>query len=55
VPHHVERRMMEFLTSKSDAIVLDRLRLVGSKREIGADERDLIRAVIGADVEPLLG
>ena len=55
VPHHVERRTMEFLTSKSDAVVLDRLRLVGFKDGIEADERDLIQAVIGEDVEPLAG
>ncbi len=55
VPHHVERPTTEFLTTKSGAIVLDRLRLVGFKYEIGANERDLIQAMIGADVEPLAG
>ncbi len=55
VPHHVERRTMEFLTSKSNAVVLDRLRLVAFKDGIDADERDLIQVVIGADVEPLAG
>ena len=55
VPHHVERPTMEFLTSKSGAIVLDRLRLVGFKNGIEAGERDIIQAVIGEDVEPLAG
>ena len=55
VPHHVERPTMEFLTSKSGAIVLDRLRLVGFKDGIEAGERDIIHAVIGEDVEPLAG
>lgn len=55
VPHHVERRTMELLTWNSGAIVLDRLRLVGFKDEIEAGERELIRAVLGEDVEPLAG
>ena len=55
VPHHVERPTMERLTSKSGAIVLDRLRLVGFKDEVDAGERDLIKAVLGEDVEPLTG
>ena len=55
VPHHVERPTMEFLTSKSGAIVLDRLRLVRFKDEIEADEREIMQAVIGEDVEPLAG
>lgn len=55
VPHHVERPTMAWLTSKCDAVVLDRLRLVRFKDEIEADEREIIRAVIGEDVEPLAG
>ena len=55
VPHHVERPTMEFLALKSDAVVLDRLRLVRFKDRIEADERDIIQAVIGEDVEPLAG
>ena len=56
VPHHVERPTMEFLTSKSSgAVVLDRLRLVGFKDGVDDGERDLIRAVIGEDIEPLAG
>ena len=55
VPHHVERPTMEFLTSKSGAVVLDRLRLVGFKDGIEAGERDIIQAVMGEDVEPLAG
>ena len=55
VPHHVERRMMELLTTKGDAIVLDRLRLVRFKNEIEADEREIIRAVVAAEVEPFAG
>ena len=55
VPHHVERQTMEFLTSDSGAIVLDRLRLVGFKDGIEASEREVIQAVIGEDVEPLAG
>ena len=53
VPHHVERRTMDWLTSKGDAVVLDRLRLVRFKDEIEADEREIIQAVIREDVEPL--
>ena len=55
VPHHVERPTMAILTLKGVAIVLDRLRLVRFKEGIDAGERDLIRAVIGEDVEPLAG
>ena len=55
VPHHVERSTMELLISKSSAVVLDRLRLVGFKDEIEADEREIIQAVIGEEVEPLAG
>ena len=55
VPHHVERPTMEFLTLKSGAVVLDRLRLVAFKDGIEAGERDIIHAVIGEDVEPLAG
>lgn len=55
VPHHVERPTMEWLTTRGDAIVLDRLRLVRFKDEIEADEREIIRAVVEAEVEPLAG
>lgn len=55
VPHHVERPTMEFLTLKGRAVVLDRLRLVGFKEGVDAGEQNLIRAVIGEDVEPLAG
>ena len=55
VPHHVERPTMELLTSKSGAVVLDRLRLVGFKDGIEAGERDIIQTVIGEDVELLAG
>ena len=55
VPHHVERPTMEFLTSKSGAVVLDRLRLVGFKDGVEAGERDIIQTVIGEDVEPIAG
>ena len=46
---------MAWLTSKCDAVVLDRLRLVRFKDEIEADEREIIRTVIGEDVEPIAG
>ena len=46
---------MERLTTQGDAIVLDRLRLVRFKDEIEADEREIIRAVVGAEVEPFAG
>ena len=46
---------MEWLTSKSGAVVLDRLRLVGFKNTIETAERALIQAVIGEDVEPITG
>ena len=55
VPHHVERQMMELLTSKSSAVVLDRLRLVRYRDRIEADEREIIQTVIGQDVERLVG
>ena len=55
VPHHVERRMMELLTVKGRAIVLDRLRLARFKDDIGAEEREVIRAVSRQEVEPLAG
>ena len=38
--------MMEKLASDNDAVVLDRLRLVMFKDEIGAEEREVIRAVV---------
>ena len=55
VPHHVERPMMEKLASDNDAVVLDRLRLVMFKDEIGAEEREVIRAVVRQEIEPLAG
>jgi len=55
VPHHVERRTMDWLTSKGEAVVLDRLRLVRFKEEIEADEREIIRTVQDEDVEPIAG
>ena len=53
VPHHVERPMMEWLTDEGPAVVLDRLRLVRFKREIKANELEIIRAVVREEVEPL--
>ena len=55
VPHHVERPMMEWLTEEGQAVVLDRLRLVRFKEEIKADELEIVRAVVGEEVEPLMG
>ena len=56
VPHHVERPMMEMLASSgNNAVVLDRLRLVRFKDEIGAEEQEVIRAVAREEVEPLTG
>ena len=55
IPHHVERRTMDWLTSKCDAIVLDRLRLVRFKDEVEADEREIVRTVIGEDIESIAG
>ena len=55
VPHHVERPMMEWLTDEGPAVVLDRLRLVRFKREIKANELEIIRAVVREEVEPLVG
>ena len=46
---------MAWLTSKCDAVVLDRLRLVRFKEEIEADEREIIRAVLEEDAEPIAG
>ena len=46
---------MDWLTSKGDAVVLDRLRLVRFKDGIESDEREIIRAVLGEDVEPFAG
>ena len=55
VPHHVERPMMQLLAQNAGAVVLDRLRLVQIKDEIESDEREILRAVIQEDVEPLTG
>ena len=43
------------LTDDADAVVLDRLRLVQFKEGVDDDEQDVIRAVAGEDVEPLVG
>lgn len=55
VPHHVEQPTMEKLTADGDAVVLDRLRLVRFKGDVDGDEQDVIRAVAGEDIEPLVG
>lgn len=55
VPHHVEQPTMVKLTDDADAMVLDRLRLVQFKEDVVGDEQDVIRAVAGEDVEPLVG
>ena len=55
VPHHVEQRTMVKLTDDADAMVLDRLRLVRFKEGVDGDEQDVIRAVAGEDIEPLVG
>ena len=47
--------MMEWLTEEGQAVVLDRLRLVRFKEEIKADELEIVRAVVGEEVEPLMG
>lgn len=55
VPHHVESDMMAKLTVDSQAIVLDRLRLVRFKNRTSAEEQKVIQAVLREDVEPLMG
>ena len=55
VPHHVEQPTMVKLTDDADVMVLDRLRLVRFKEDVDGDEQDVIRAVAGEDVEPLVG
>ena len=55
VPHHVEQPMMEKLTVDGDAVVLDRLRLVRFKEGVDGDEQEVIRAVAGEEIEPLVG
>ena len=55
VPHHVERPMMEMLTVDGRGVVLDRLRLVRYKHHNDGDEREIIQAVLGEEVEPLAG
>ena len=47
--------MMEMLTVDGRGVVLDRLRLVRFKRENDDEEREIIQAVLGEDVEPLAG
>ncbi len=47
--------MMEKLTVDGDAVVLDRLRLVRFKEGVDGDEHEVIRAVAGEEVEPLVG
>ena len=55
VPHHVERGTMEWLASKGEAVVLDRLRLVRFKEENDEEEREVIQAVLREDIEPFTG
>ena len=55
VPHHVERRMMERLTTDSQAVVLDRLRLARYKSTNDTREQEVIRTVLQEEVEPLAG
>lgn len=55
VPHHVERNTMDMLASDGDALVLDRIRLASFKRGVDTKEREIIRAVTAARVEPLTG
>ena len=55
VPHHVERPMMEKLTVDGQAVVLDRLRLVGFKDETNDEERAVIQAVLEEEIEPFTG
>ncbi len=55
VPHHVERQMLERLTGDDSGIVLDRLRLVRYKLGVSEDERGVVEAVLGEEVEPLSG
>ena len=55
VPHHVERPTMELLTEDGRGVVLDRLRLVRFKPCNDDEERDIIQAVLGEEVEPLAG
>ena len=55
VPHHVDRPMMEMLATDGDGVVLDRLRLVKFKDANDCSEREMIRAIAHARVEPLGG
>ena len=55
VPHHVERGTMEWLVSKCEAVVLDRLRLVPFKEENDDEEREVIQGVLEEDIEPFTG
>ena len=53
VPHHVERPMMEHLTCDGQALVLDRLRLARFKNATDVGEREIIRAVVQEEIDPL--
>ena len=55
VPHHVEQRMMDRLSTNGEGVVLDRLRLVRFKEENDCAEREIVRAVTQECVESLMG
>ena len=55
VPHHVEQRMMDRLSTNGEGVVLDRLRLVKFKEENDCAEREIVRAVAQECVESLMG
>jgi hypothetical protein len=45
IPHHVEARHLYWLTSRREAIVLDRIRLCRYRHEISPEERRILEAV----------
>ena len=45
--------MMDLLTCDGQALVLDRLRLARFNNEPGPEEREIIRAVVQEEIDPL--
>lgn len=53
VPHHIEPRHFEWLTQETDALILDRLRLVAFRHSTTDDERALVNTVLAQPVASL--
>jgi hypothetical protein len=51
VPHHVERRFLQYLVENNEATVVDRIRLVLCDRDLLADEEQIVTEVYGCPVQ----